>query len=397
MSCQGSIANSALKPKPKLKCDDKNVIKSKEDNKIVMKKTNDGENKSFTMNPRQQKYYDKFKYLLEKEDWKMISGLYHGADSNFEVECPSHHRITTSYHKFTNRNRKHGCKICTKKDKNMAELEFRQIISELGGKVIGEYKSAHIRVNCICPVGHDCEPIPGDVKRRLTMCKICSNKDSGVAEANFREAIREMGGEIIGKYKGYNTHVDCKCKNGHMCSPIPSGIKRGEGMCSICSKGESKSKGAANIHKYLIENKIDYRVEIRIQSISSRRFDFFIFYNNRPIIIEYDGRQHFNVSAYASEETFPICQEIDRLKTYAALIEGFTLIRIHNKRYDRIKKILDYCLSQDNTQNYLYVDNANKYEYIIETPVNEKTVKEKSNLTNYVPIDIKSRTRIVEV
>jgi hypothetical protein len=51
--------------------------------------------------------------------------------------------------------------------------------------------------------------------------------------------VNDLGGTIIGEYKGSKIKVDCICKNGHSCKPIPNGIQQEEGMCRICAGNDS--------------------------------------------------------------------------------------------------------------------------------------------------------------
>jgi stress response protein YsnF len=135
----------------------------------------------------------------------------------------------------------HGCKICAGKDSKTAEINFRKSIEEIGGKVIGEYKRNKISVECICLKGHQCNPRPSDIQQGGGMCKICAGKDSKTAEINFRKSIEEIGGKVIGEYKRNNIPVECICPKGHQCNPIPSSIQQGQGMCKICAGNDSKT------------------------------------------------------------------------------------------------------------------------------------------------------------
>ena len=55
------------------------------------------------------------------------------------------------------------------------------------------------------------------------------------AESQFRSKIAELGGVVIGEYRGTCVPVMCMCSNGHMCSPCPSNIRSGQGMCQQCT------------------------------------------------------------------------------------------------------------------------------------------------------------------
>ena len=63
-----------------------------------------------------------------------------------------------------------------------------------------------------------------------------SEKDPVTAGSNFRKRIAELGGTIHGEYQGQNTPIKCVCDKGHECYPLPSTVRDGGGMCTICSR-----------------------------------------------------------------------------------------------------------------------------------------------------------------
>jgi hypothetical protein len=134
-----------------------------------------------------------------------------------------------------------GCRGCAGKDPETAEENFRKRIKELGGQVIGEYKSAHTPVKCRCSNGHICSPMPSNIQKMQGLCMICARNDPETAEANFRKRIKELGGQVIGEYNGVHIPVECRCSEGHTCTPMPSNIQKMQGMCKICSERDPKT------------------------------------------------------------------------------------------------------------------------------------------------------------
>ena len=159
-------------------------------------------------------------------DKVIINCVYHG---NFE-QAAIKHKI-----------RKQGCKICSGMDPKTAEDNFRKQISELGGEVVGEYIRSNHPVKCKCKKGHICNPIPSSIRRGQGMCRICAGIDSKTSEDNFRKRINELGGKVIGEYKTNRDKVQCKCKKGHICNPAPSDIQQGHGMCRVCTGTDPKT------------------------------------------------------------------------------------------------------------------------------------------------------------
>jgi hypothetical protein len=116
-----------------------------------------------------------------------------------------------------------------------AELNFCERIEELGGKVIGKYINSKSRVECLCSNGHSCYPIPRGIQRGTRMCRTCAGNAPGTAEKKFRDRIKELGGQVIGKYVRSTDQILCLCPKGHICNIIPAGgVARG-GMCKTCA------------------------------------------------------------------------------------------------------------------------------------------------------------------
>jgi hypothetical protein len=85
------------------------------------------------------------------------------------------------------------------------------------GSVKGKYKGARVKVECVCPEGHMCYPMPSNIQRGRGMCLKCAGQCPEQAESNFRETITEKGGRAIGDYKGSDEKVECMCPKGHTC------------------------------------------------------------------------------------------------------------------------------------------------------------------------------------
>ncbi len=124
-----------------------------------------------------------------------------------------------------------------------AAKRFDKNIRELGGEVIGKYTTTGTPTECICGNGHKCNPTPGHIQQGCGMCTICSGKDFQTSKENFHTNIKNLGGEVIGEYGGSTIPVKCKCKDGHECYPIPSYIQQGGGMCLPCSGKDPKIAG----------------------------------------------------------------------------------------------------------------------------------------------------------
>jgi len=179
-----------------------------------------------------------------------VIGEYKRAIDPIHCKCKDGHEC---YPLPTNIQRGQGmCLICAGQDPETAKQNFYKRIKELGGEVIGKYVNTNTRVQCKCKNGHDCYPLPTNIQRGQGMCIICSGHDPKTAKHNFYNNIKKLGGEVIGEYIDNNTSVYCKCKNGHDCNPLPANIQRGRGMCLICA-GQDPETAKQNFYKRIKE------------------------------------------------------------------------------------------------------------------------------------------------
>jgi hypothetical protein len=180
---------------------------------------------------------ENFRKRIEELGGRVI-GEYVRNSAPIECICPEGHECKT----LPNGIQQGGgmCIICSGKDSKTVEDTFRKRIEELGGRVIGEYTGAKFFIDCVCPEGHNCRTTPYHIKSGGYMCKICSGHDPKTAEDNFRKRVTELGGRVIGEYITSSTPIECICVSGHICYSLPSGLQQGRGMCSTCSGYDSK-------------------------------------------------------------------------------------------------------------------------------------------------------------
>ncbi|MFB9603877.1 hypothetical protein ACFFTQ_12935 [Streptomyces roseofulvus] len=81
-------------------------------------------------------------------------------------------------------------------------------------------------------------PWPVGVLRGQGVCRTCVGQDPADAQRRFRERVAELGGEVVGPYADTKTPVELRCAEGHPCSPTPSNVLRGSGLCNRC-RGKS--------------------------------------------------------------------------------------------------------------------------------------------------------------
>ena len=70
-------------------------------------------------------------------------------------------------------------------------------------------------------------------------------KQAAEAEARFRARLGELGAELLEpQWLGGHTPHRVRCAAGHLCSPRPSGVIRGRGICCICAGNDAAAAEA---------------------------------------------------------------------------------------------------------------------------------------------------------
>lgn len=111
---------------------------------------------------------------------------------------------------------------------------------------------------------------------------------------------------------------------------------------NIHCSGKIKSKGELEVVKYLQKRKIQFETQYYIKNKTKMFFDFAVKINDKLVLIEYDGIQHFSKkSNYYNDNVV----KNDINKNNYCKKNNIKLIRIPYIFIDRISDILDYHLS----------------------------------------------------
>ena len=127
------------------------------------------------------------------------------------------------------------CLTCAGNDPVAAEAAFRARLAELGAILLESYKGSHVPVQVRCAAGHECTPHPSSVLAGRGVCRTCAGQDPAVAEAAFRARLAELGVILLEPYRNRHTPVRVRCAAGHECTPHPSSVLAGGGVCRTCA------------------------------------------------------------------------------------------------------------------------------------------------------------------
>ena len=110
--------------------------------------------------------------------------------------------------------------------------------------------------------------------------------------------------------------------------------------------------------------------------LPNRRYDYIFMYKGRKFVVEFDGSQHFKRSGWhGTREKFLRNQQIDKVKNLAALLAGFTIVRLSDVDPLMVRKVLNYFLNLEGSAPFLGVDDVKKYAHMFTHPSDETTRK----------------------
>lgn len=176
---------------------------------------------------------------------------------------------------------------------------------------------------CECKCGNIVSVVTGNLLNGNTQSCGCLQKER-TSEAAFKSLIGARFGKLLVIERVENGRLNqvrykCQCDCGGI-AIVDAGNLR-QGTTNSC--GCIKSKGEMIINNWLQNHNIPFQPQYSINEIildSGRRpfFDFAIFDNNNNLqcLIEYNGKQHYEVTGgWNTEEQFEITQNRDRQKS----------------------------------------------------------------------------------
>lgn len=177
----------------------------------------------------------KFRQRVEELGGEVIDAEWHGNRQTYAVKCAAGHVVRIwpiGLHQGRG-----ICRVCSGFDPDGKWEKFKAHVEQLGGVVLEEaWKGKDEPHACLCPKGHQCAPRPGHLSKGVGMCRTCGGNDPIAADAAFRARVRELGGEVLEpKWLGNDKPHRVRCREGHECTPSPSSVQYGNGICRVCA------------------------------------------------------------------------------------------------------------------------------------------------------------------
>ena len=176
-------------------------------------------------------------------------------------------------------------------------------------------------------------------------CQSDNARDRYKFEADYISAkVADCGGKLLNPEDYINNHEKNLRIKYPSCGEVfvtsfVTFTQHGGQVCNQCKSSESI--GEMRIRMYLEENGIHFKQEYWFndcRDINPLPFDFYLPEHN--MIIEFDGRQHFDdtgLFSYSLEKT----NEHDRIKNQYCKDNGIDIIRIPYTKVNHIREILD--------------------------------------------------------
>lgn len=308
------------------------------------------------------------KFVNENSDCKLISKEYKNVDSKLEFECKCGNHFETTFYKFSKRN-KRQCNSCGYKDlanKNKLSYEevkqFIEVDSNSGCTLLSDsYDNAQEKLKILCHCGNEFEVKFNHFKSSFQrQCPECGHEQVAsqrrLSKTYVNEVISSKGCKLLSDYKNINTPIKIQCKCGNTFTTLfPVFRDYDVQSCAICrEKEKSTSKGESKIEQWLIDNEIAYETQYKFDDLKHEKplkFDFAILNKHKDVkmLIEYDGKQHFGVGLFSSDEkemlnAYNIVKQSDFTKNEYCFKKGIPLLRIPYNCYYKIDTILENSL-----------------------------------------------------
>ena len=266
-----------------------------------------------------------------------------------ECECGTQRLILGSYLR-KGKTKSCGCQRNINRHIDITNQRFGRLIALYP---INLNSGKGIKWHCKCDCGNETDVALSSLRQGSTKSCGCLHKELA-SEANKKNIIGQKFGlwtvleELPERNENQKIVYKCKCDCGTIKNVVGGNLLNGLSQSCGCL---NMSHGELKIHNLLTKNNIDFIQEYHPENsdiFQNARYDFYI--PSQKLLIEYDGKQHFQVKGSGWNESFEEIQKRDSKKNEWALKNGFTLIRIPYTRYD------DLCIEDlmVDTSSFIY-------------------------------------------
>ena len=280
-------------------------------------------------------------------------GMGHG--NKIEIRCPQGHYQMVTFEAF--KKRKENGQFCLNKCFECYNLHRITLAKEraerLGYTLLTtQYTGVDNEIELICSEGHYWKTTYDRFMRVKAKCLTCNNKilakNQKLSFEEVKNRINIEGYVLQSKEEEYNNNeslLTIKCPKGHIYKSSLGNFDNKGNRCPICNDNDTKGEKA--IISFLEKYNIEFTKQKTFNDckyINVLRFDFYLPKHN--IIIEFDGRQHYEpVDYFGGEKAFKENQIRDNIKTQYCKDNNIKLIRIPYYEFKNVDTILNNILN----------------------------------------------------
>ena len=184
-----------------------------------------------------------------------------------------------------------------------SENKIKRFYQNSDYELIKKIDEEHYIIKCK-KCGLEMKRLKGSIFDSPYTCKNCDNTSTKqrITKDEIQQRLNELfpdGNIECLEYEGQLVKATYRCKNcGLIFKTTPVSLAQSRG-CPKCDK--KISKGEKAVEKWLIENKIEYKTQIRFPDLNNglSSYDFGIYENDKIIyFIEVQGEQHYKQVDY---------------------------------------------------------------------------------------------------
>lgn len=301
------------------------------------------------------------KDYCNKKGLKCISDTYIDMKSNLQFICPSCGEVYERNFNNIKYRKNILCYNCSRKKGGRKQAftykevkNYIEIKSDSGCKLLSkEYLNTDSKILIQCRCGNEFLTTFYKFKDRdKQQCNDCGLIISKYKNATPISSIIKMVEKenylfIENELSGGDQKIHIQCPKGHSSYWVNvSKFKSGQ-RCPYCYRSLGEDFVSQELDKLNIKYKQEYTFDdLKGVGGGSLRYDFAIF-NKKELsyLIEYDGKQHFEV-AFGDEELLKRTQQHDAIKDQYAKNNKIPLYRIPYTQYDEIPMIISKIIKQ---------------------------------------------------
>lgn len=133
------------------------------------------------------------------------------------------------------------CAACAGRDQAAAWSKFTAEIAAQGAALLDpHWLGSKARHWVVCSKGHHSGVTPSDIASGRGVCGACAERDTFECERRFREAMTALGARMLGEWRGGAQSHRFECRDGHVGSIVPSALlSSSQSLCKDCA-GKNK-------------------------------------------------------------------------------------------------------------------------------------------------------------